>query len=149
MATLKNASGVKLLLKLGDGASPEVFAAPCSINTDRGIQFTANENTFTIIDCADPEAVAWLDSEIESLRVSASGSGMLNTPDVDDFWEWWESGESKNCQLIVDVLAANGGRIFEGGFKLLSFEINGSRGSKMEVSISFASSGPVTKANNS
>lgn len=150
MAPIKHASGVKLLLKVGDGASPEQFTTFCSINADRGVQFQAGEQTFEIADCADPEAVAWVTSEITSLRVAFSGAGTLDTPDLGDFFDWWKAGATKNCQLVLDVPALDGGVIFEGGFKLPSFEVTSSgRGSKVNVSISGASDGEVTKSANS
>lgn len=148
MTAAKTASGVKLLLKIGDGDDPEVFAMPCSINAERGIQFQAEENTFSLPDCSDPEKIAWIVSEIASLRVLANGSGLLHTPDVEVFFLWWKSGLSKNCKLIMDVPAADGGVIFSGAFKLPNFEITGARGDKTNCSLSLASDGEVTIADN-
>lgn len=148
MAAPDHASGVKLLLKIGDGASPEVFAQPCSINAERGIQFQGEENTFSLPDCDDPEKIAWVVSEIASLRVLASGGGLLNTPDLEDFFTWWKSGATKNCKLIMDVPSAKGGINFRGGFKLPNFEVTGNRGEKTQVSLSLASDGEVTSAAN-
>jgi hypothetical protein len=150
MAAIKHASGVKLLLKVGDGASPEQFTTYCSINAERGVQFQAGEQTFEIADCPDPEAIAWVTSEITSLRVTFSGAGTLNTPDLEEFFDWWKGGLTKNCQLVLDVPAVDGGLIFEGGFKLPNFEVTGgARGSRASVSISGASDGEVTKSANS
>lgn len=148
MGAIKHASGVKLLLKIGDGESPEVFSAPCSINAERGINFVGEENTTTIPDCADLEAIQWVVSEITSLRVTANGAGVLNTPDVDTYFDWWKSGESRNCKLILDVPSADGGIIFSGAFKLPNFELTGNKGEKVNVSMSLASDGEVTSAAN-
>lgn len=143
----KHASGLKLLLKKGDGASPETFTAICSL-TAKTIQHQGTENTFDIPDCSDPEAVSWLVSELQNKRIVVSGNGTLNTPDYDELFEWWDGGEDSNLQLVIDVPAADGGRILEGAFKLPSFEITGNRGEKMNASVTIASSGPVTKTNN-
>lgn len=149
MAPVKHASGVKLLLKVGNGASPEVFSTFCSINAERGIQFQGEENTFALPDCADPEAIAWVVSEISSLRVLINGAGTLNTPDLQDFFDWWKDGETKNVQMVMDVPSADGGVIFEGGFKLPNFEVTGGgKGTKTNVSLSLASDGEVTAAAN-
>jgi hypothetical protein len=143
----KPASGIKLLFKKGDGADPEVFAIYCSILA-KSISFDGTEATFDIPDCTDLEAVNWVVSEMQSKRVTLVGSGMLNTPDFDKFYEWWDSGETSNCQLVLDVPAADGGRILQGGFKLPKFQLTGNKGEKCQVSISVASDGPVTKVNN-
>lgn len=148
MAAIKHARGVSLLLKIGDGAQPEVFSAPCSINAERGVNFVGEENTTTIPDCADLEAIQWVVSEITSLRVTASGSGVLNTPDLEDYFDWWKSGESRNCKLIMDVPSSAGGIIFSGAFKLPNFELSGNKGEKAQVSLSLASDGEVTSAAN-
>lgn len=143
----KHASGLKLLFKLGDGASPEVFTSFCSI-TAKTLQHQGTENTFDIPNCEDPDEIAWLISEIQNKRILINGSGTLNTPDYDEFYEWWDSGEARNAQAVIDVPSADGGRILEGAWKLPSFELTGNRGEKMNVSISVGSDGPITKINN-
>lgn len=145
MAAVKHARGVKLLLKVGDGAGPEVFTAKCSINAARGISFSAQTNDFNVPDCADPDLIAWIVREKVSLSVSINGAGILNTPDVEPFFVWFASELSKNCQLhLADVLAADGGGYFAGAFHLTDFQITGDRGGKMEVSLTLASDGAVT-----
>jgi len=144
MAAVKHARGVKLLLKVGNGASPEVFAAFCSINAARGISFSSTTNDFNIPDCDDPETIAWVAREKDGLSVAVTGAGILNTPDVEEFYDWFVSPESKNCQIVVDVPSVDGGVIFEGAFHLTDFEITGDRGGKMENSLSLASDGEVT-----
>lgn len=144
MAAIKHARGVALLLKLSNGASPAVFASFCSINAARGITFTAATNDFSIPDCADLDKIAWLAREKVSLSVGVTGAGTLNTPDVEDFFDWWSSEDSRLCQIVVDVPAVDGGVIFEGLFHLTEFAITGDRGAKQEVSITLASDGEVT-----
>jgi hypothetical protein len=144
MAAIKNARGVKLLLKVGDGASPETFAQFCSINTQRGLSFTTATNDNIDIDCDDPDALAWLAREKVSISATFTGSGTLNTPDVEEFFEWLSSPDSKNCQVVVDVPAASGGVIFEGRWHLTDFEITGDRGTKQECSITCTSDGEIS-----
>lgn len=144
MAAVKHARGVKLLLKVGDGASPEVFTAMCTINAARSITGDAATNDFNIPDCADPDALAAVIREKVSISYSVNGAGILNTPDVEDMNDWLQSPDSKNCQIIVDVPAADGGVIFEGAFHLTQFQITGDRGAKMEANISLLSDGEVT-----
>lgn len=148
MAAIKYATGTKLLLKFGDGGSPETFAHYCSFTASRSVQLSAEETTDTIPDCDDPDAPAWVVSEITSLRVTATGEGMLNTPDYDALYDWCESTATRNAKLVLDVSAADGGVILSGGFKILNLELKGEKGSKMNVSISISSDGPITKTAN-
>lgn len=149
MAKIKSMRGVKLTLLVGDGASPEQFETICSINTQRGLQFTTATNEAVDIDCSNPEALAWLAREKVSISASFNGSGTLNTPDVETFFDWLTSPDSKNCQVVVDVPAVDGGVVFEGAWHLTDFEITGDRGAKAECSITCASDGEITLAANS
>lgn len=148
MAEVKHARGVRLLIKLGDGAQPEVFETYCSINAERGITFTAGTNDQDIIDCENPDAVAWVVREKTNLSASITGSGVLNTPDVADFYTWLTSEDPRNVKVIVDVPSTDGGVTFTGRFHLTEFSITGNRGEKMQASISLASDGAVTSAAN-
>jgi predicted secreted protein len=148
MATVKNARGVKLLLKVGDGASPEVFTAYCSINAQRGIKFSSTTNEFDDIDCDDPDALAFVLTEKKNVKASIDGAGTLNTPDVQDFFDWVTSADSKNCHMVLDVASADGGVIFEGAFHLTDFELTGNRGEKVTTTLSLVSDGVVTAVAN-
>jgi predicted secreted protein len=141
---LKHARGVKLLLKIGNGADPEQFFAKCSINAARGITFTAATNEFEIPNCDDPDQIAWVAREKKSISVALSGAGMLDTTDVSFFFEYLTDENSRNCQVVVDVPSADGGVVFEGAYHLTDFSITGDRGAKQECSISLASDGEVT-----
>lgn len=147
---VKNAKGVKLLLKVGDGGSPtENFTTYCSVNAARGITFTAQANEINIPDCSDPEKIAWLAREKTTLSVGVTGAGMLNTPDLDDFFSWWTSEDSRNCQIVVDVPSVDGGAVFAGAFHLTEFAVTGDVGARIQVSLTLASDGEVVKGANS
>lgn len=143
----KEAAGVLLLFELGDGESPETFEALCSI-TAKEVDHQGTEQTFAIPTCPEDGSIDWLVSEIQNKRISITGSGMLNVPDYDTFYAWWDSGESRNAHLIIDMPAADGGRILSGAWKLPNFRLTGNKGEKMQVSITVASDGAVTKTNN-
>jgi hypothetical protein len=144
MAVLKSARGVRLVLKVGDGGSPETFVAKCSINSERGITFSSATNDFDEIDCDDADAIAWLLREKSDVSAAFTGAGMLNTPDVEPFFDWLESEDSLNCLVVVDVPAVDGGIIFLGSWQLVEFAVTGARGAKQEVSISLSSDGALT-----
>lgn len=144
MAAVNYTRGVKLVLKVGNGASPEVFTARCTINAERGIAFNAQMRDELIPDCADLDAVAWLSREAESLSIEVTGGGMSHKNDVNLFWTWWSSGESKTCQIVLDDDTAANVITWEGLFKLPTFDLTGNRGEKVASTISLASDGEVT-----
>lgn len=144
MAAVKYTRGVKLVLKVGDGAEPEVFTALCTINAERGITFNAQTNDATIPDCADLEAIAFTAREKQSLSVDFTGGGMSDKSDVKKLWDWWKNEESKNCQIILDDDTAGNVITFEGGFHLTQFDLNGNRGEKVNSTMTLASDGIVT-----
>lgn len=148
MAAVKHTRGVKLLIKVGDGATPEVFTPMCSINAQRGISFTSTTSDFEIPDCSDPEEIAWAVREKTGLAATITGAGIVNTPDVGDMYDWLISPDPKNCLVVLDVPSADGGVIFAGAFHLTDFELTGDRGGKVETSLTLASDGEVTKAAN-
>lgn len=148
MAEIKHASGVKLLVKIGDGASPEVFSTFCTINAERGITFTAGTNDQDIPDCSDPEKIAWVVREKSNLSATITGAGVVNTPDVQEFYDYLISPTSRNVKVIVDVPSSDGGVIFSGKFHLTEFSITGNRGEKQNANISLSSDGAITSGAN-
>lgn len=144
MALVKTINGQKLLVQIGDGGSPsETFAADCLINTDRGIQFSADANEFIVPDCDDPDAPAWKERTKDGLDATVTGAGMLHTSSVETWFDWFKSADTKNVRVKVDVTGANGGGYWQGAFHLTAFEISGARNEKATASVTLASSGSV------
>jgi len=145
MAAVKYLRGVKLLVKVGDGESPEVFTTYCTINAARGISFAASTNDFNIPDCADPDLMAWLVREKVSISGDISGAGTLNTPDTEEFFDWVKSPDTRNVQVHLDAVSmANGGGYWAGAYHCTQFEVTGDRGGIAEASVQLLSSGEVT-----
>lgn len=144
MAAVNYTRGVKLVLKVGDGASPEVLTALCTINAERGITFNAQTNDATIPDCADLDAMAWLAREKVSLSVDVTGGGMAHKQDVKKLWDWFESEDAKNCHIILDDDTAGNVITFAGAFHLTQFDLTGNRGEKVNSTMTLSSDGAVT-----
>lgn len=142
MADVQHASGLKLVLKIGDGASPEHFTALCTINAERGISFNGQDGEFEIPDCSDPEQIAWIVRERRSNSIQVTGSGIVNVPDVATLDDWYRTGASKNCQVWLDLTGAEGGYVWEGAFKL-TWNLTGNRGEKLVGNITLDSDGEV------
>lgn len=141
MATQPNFSGRRLIIRAGNGASPEVFAIFCSFNGDRAIQFDAATTDEMDIDCDNPTAVAWMVSQVDSLSATVSGGGRVKAVDVPEFFEWFSSGEARNVQVEID---ATGGVQFDGAALLTSWNVNGGETGSATAELSLRFTGPVT-----
>lgn len=143
MAAVNYTRGVKLVLKVGDGASPEVFTALCTVNAERGVSFDGTFRDENVPDCNDPDLLAWVVREAESLSMGVTGGGMSHKNDVKRLWDWWKSGESKNAQVILDDDTPANVILWEGGWKLTNFDLNGNRGEKVASTLTLASDGEI------
>lgn len=145
MAPVRAMNGRSLLVQIGNAASPEVFAHDCLINTDRGIQFSAETNRQTIIDCDTPDALAWQSLTKDALTATITGAGMLHTASTEEWFTWFNGDTGKNVRVLLGgVSGANGGGYWAGSFKLTSYEITGGPGAKAEVSVTLESDGAIT-----
>jgi len=145
MAQVDVVNGEKLLIMIGDGASPEVFSHPCLINTDRGISFSSSLTQELIPDCDSPEDPAWQSAEKDGLSANINGAGMLDVASIEEFYDWFTSPDTKNVKVKVDK---TGGSTWTGAFHLTEFSISGTRKSKATASLTLVSDGEVTRADN-
>lgn len=132
-------SGTKLLILVGDGASPEVFAAPCGLTTT-GINFTASTNSTLLPDCEDPEAPAWEAKDINGLSAQVTGTGVMAVESFEVWNDWFQSADLKNCQIKLDDAALGH---WAGQFVLSSLKYGGQRGNKVTVDVTLDNSGAV------
>lgn len=145
MAAVPRVTGSKLLVKIGDGASPEVFTADCLINTSRGIQFQSDTNEFVMPDCDNPDDPAWKSVTKDGLSATISGAGMLYTASVSDWFDWYKGDIGKNIQFALNVPLASGGGYWEGSFKLTNFEVTSDGGKEQSTcNVTLVSDGVVT-----
>lgn len=120
MAKAKAINGSKLIIRIDDGSGSN-FVARCSINADREFGFSSSPSEAMIPDCDNPDDPSWIEREIDGLSVQITGSGMLHTLDIDFFWTWFKSGDSRAVQCAVDVPAAEGGGWWYGDAVLSAF----------------------------
>jgi predicted secreted protein len=132
-------AGTKLLILVGDGATPEVFSQPCGLTT-RGITFNASTNSTLIPDCDDPEAPAWEAKDVNALSAQVSGSGVMAVESFDTWNDWFQAAEAKNCQITLDDPSLGH---WQGQFILTSLKYNGQRGNKVLLDITMDNNGAV------
>ena len=131
--------GTKLLILVGDGGSPEVFASPCGLTT-KGITFSASTNSTLIPDCADPEAPAWEAKDVNALSAQVTGSGVMAVESFDVWNDWFQKATLANCQIVLDDPMLGQ---WEGQFVLTSLKYDGVRGQKVTVDVTMDNSGEV------
>lgn len=140
MTAIAKLKGTALYIKVGNAASPEVFAHPCLINAKRGIKFTSNTNKIIMPDCTNPDDPAWNEAIKDGLSASIDGAGKLdNVLATIQFYDtWFRAGDPKNVQVWLGTV----GR-WPGAFHLTNFEISGDRNDYAEVSLTLESTGAL------
>lgn len=132
-------AGTKLLILVGNGAQPEVFASPCGLTT-RSFDLAASTNTTLIPDCDDPEAPAWEAKDVNALSATISGAGVLAVESFDLWNVWFMSAESKNIQIKLNHAELGH---WEGSFIITSFKVGGERGGKATIDMTMVNDGTV------
>lgn len=114
----------KLLILLGDGATPtEAFAFPCGA-LSRSVTLTNNTGETMVLDCTNPTTTqAAMKRWTESQDASVSISGRVATESFQTWRAWADSGDVKNIRIAFDESAANGGGYWSMPAILQQFEL--------------------------
>ncbi|MCX5478451.1 phage tail tube protein [Kaistia geumhonensis] len=140
MAKPTTLRGSKLLVKIGDGGSPEVFTAPCALTT-KSFGRSAGVNEFNVADCDDPDAPIWTERVKSALSSTISGSGTLAQESLDLYEAAYSDQDSRNVQVTIDYSV--GPRTYEGKYHLTTLNITGEQDGLIQVEIELQSDGAV------
>ena len=132
----------KFAVLLGDGADPEVFAAPCGF-TQRSFSRNKELNEVVIPDCDDPDAMAHTARDAVSLSASISGSGVLAKSAYPVWKAAYESSESVNCKIVFDWLTEE--TTITQKFHVSSLELSADLGDRVQISVQMESDGGYTE----
>lgn len=127
---------------VGNGATPEVFSTPCGF-TEKALSITKDLIDTTVPDCDDPDAAAWLGRDVRTISAEVSGNGVLAMEALATWRLWAFSSLTKNVRVELSGTGAQGGGYFAGAMHLSSFEITGSIGEKVQVSVTLESDGAL------
>lgn len=130
----------KVRVLLGDGASPEVFTAPCGL-TSKGVTITQNLSEVNIPDCDNPDDPFWVGRDTVSLSVSISGEGVLAAESVPIWIAAAKSTGKTNAKFEVEFDSGN--LVYSGAFKIDSFAVTVAQGERAQCSVSLQSDGEV------
>lgn len=144
MATQPNTRGRRLLILIGDGGAPEIFAHPCSLNGERGVSREAQVTEELDRDCDTPDLPGWVQRLVDSFAASITGNGRIKLGDQAMFDGWFESGESRNVRVLIDT-GSDDAPMYEGRFKLTGLDLQGPEAGSMTGSITLLSDGPFRR----
>jgi len=131
----------RLIVQIGNGADPEVFAFTCGANTF-GISLTNNRGESVSLDCDDPlDMPAVITRHLESQDTSVTISGMVTTEAWPTWRGWADTGDTKNIKLLLDESAANSGGFWVLPAGLDGLELNKENAGKVSFSATISGSG--------
>lgn len=111
-------SGEKILVQIGDGQDPEVFAHDCMINAERGINLTASTRVLTVPNCTDPSKPDKTTRVVDATDSTISGAGKLHSGST---LEWMQR---RGKTINIRVRQAGVWRV-AGAYILSAFNITG------------------------
>lgn len=130
--------GRLLLIKIGDGASPELFKNLCGLTT-RSFNMSANEVDTTIVDCINPAAAPQKTAEPGIKSRTFSGSGKyVSGANTTKFIQHVTDATTFNAEVVVPGLGS-----FTGAWFVSDFEFSGETEGNMDFSGSFVAAGPL------
>lgn len=135
----------EVLVKVSNGASPEVFAHPCIINLGREFSFTPNFQDDLIPECHTPSAPSSIRRQVLSVDHSISGEGKVHLPDLAVYITWARTGEAKNVQLEIGS-GANGVRISGAYYCGISSPVAHKETANITITLTPVDTGAITQA---
>lgn len=132
--------GRALLVKISDGASPEVFANLCGLNSKT---LTINNSMIDVTtpDCTTPEGALWTESLGGLKSVSVSGDGFFEDSTTETRMNTVAmlADAKTNFQIIVPSFGT-----YAGAFYIESLEFGGETEGGVTYSLTLSSTGAVT-----
>ena len=130
--------GRLLLIKIGNGADPEVFASLCGVKT-RSFNLSANEVDTTIPDCDNPENTPQKTSVPGIVSRTFNGSGAFVSGGTQAIlMAHVNAGTVFNAEVVVPGLGS-----YTGSWMVSDFEFNGEMEGNMEFTATFTAAGPL------
>lgn len=133
--------GRTLLIQIGNGASPEVFANLCGLTT-RSFNMSANEVDTTVTDCENPANTPQKTAEpgIKNRTFSGSGKFIKSTANT-AFMAHVTDATKFNAKVIVPGLGT-----YTGPWFVSEFEFSGEMEGNMEFNATFVAAGVLSFA---
>lgn len=131
----------KMLIELGDDATPTVYAAPCGF-TSKGATISKNMQEINLPDCTDPDAPTWVGRTVQSQTCTITGDGPAAAESVPDWDDASMSTDSVPMRVTIDF--GIGTKVIEGKFHVDSEAFAADAGGYVTLAINAVSDGAVT-----
>lgn len=141
MAYTDKLKSTRVAIMMGDGAIPEVFAPMCGITT-KGFQQTRATSDTVDWDCADPDAIPITVRDVGATDWNISGSGLLHRPLLPQVQAAFDDADPTNFRFAFDDDVIDG--YYQGPGIITDFNITGSNGEYVQVSLTISAAGPKT-----
>lgn len=134
----------KLLVQIGDGATPEEFKHSCTINTTQDFTFEATTTDGTEPNCEDPNAPNWVLRAVDTLSANINGAGTADPVSYGVLRTKMLTGEEFNVRVLLDGLTSvQGGGYFEGKYVMTSLGLAKEGKGYVTSTVAMQSSGKV------
>lgn len=131
--------GRTLVIKRGNGLSPESFVYTCGFRS-RNFSMSVNEVDTTVPDCADPSLAVQKTSIGGIVDRTFSGSGLFDNDAVSKL----VADDARLARVTNYEVTVPGYGAFKGPFILTDFQFTGDMEGDMEFSVTFKPSGALT-----
>jgi len=130
-------NGELLLFKIEDPANPGTFLHPCTINTDRKLDFTSDVYSAQVGDCSNPGGPKVTKRRVKGRDISFTGAGLGEPVSVKAMITAWDAGEPVSAKAIQD-LGAGIGMTITADWVLESMSIGGMDGEFQQFDAKFS-----------
>jgi|TARA_B110000977_G_scaffold198145_2_gene282328 TP901-1 family phage major tail protein len=134
--------GRAMLIKIGDGADPEVFSNLCGLNS-KTLSVNNTSIDVTTPDCTTPEGALWTQTLAGLKNISVSGDGFFEDSVAEARAVSIANGADNavNLQIVIPDLGT-----YSGAFRLATLEYGGETEGGVTYSVSLESNGAITYA---
>lgn len=135
----------KFRVKIGNGATPEVFSAPCGF-TSKSFNRSKSLNETNVPDCDDEDAPSYTERDVVANTWSVSGQGVMAAESVELWDRAYDSIESVNVLVEIDYPMPVGLVTYAGKAHIESIEDTGEKGQRVLRNISMQGDGVLTRS---
>ena len=134
--------GRALLVKIGDGADPEVFTNLCGLNS-KSLTINNSSIDVTTPDCTTPEGALWTATLAGLKNLSLSGDGFFEDSVAEARMNTvaMAADNAVSMQVVVPDFGT-----YSGAFRIASLEFGGETEGGVTYSVSLESNGTVSFA---
>lgn len=142
MAQPTTAKFGKMLIELGDDATPPVYSAPCGF-TSKGVTLSKNLSEVNIPDCTNPDDPIWVGRDVTSQSATITGDGVAAGESLGDWDDAFMATDPVPMRVTVEFEGL-GTKVIEGLFHVDSEAITVEAGGRVNLAINAQSDGAIT-----